>query len=207
MEKKPIYSFEIFPPKPTSPVESIEKAFAELLDMIHACDDHMDVGVLGGRVIFHVLTEFGYSDLAFHMITREDYPSYGNWISRGATTLWEDFRPDKVSSMNHHFWGDISAWFIKRIAGIQVNPKVRDVNELTVKPSFIAALTEATASHVAPAGKIAVSWKRSGEEITLTVEIPHGMRATAELEPGYCFADGTSTCPITTGTYKITRRA
>lgn len=184
-----------------------EKAFAGLLDMIHACDDHMDVGVLGGRVIFHVLTEFGYSDLAFHMITREDYPSYGNWISRGATTLWEDFRPDKVSSMNHHFWGDISAWFIKRLAGIQVNPTLGDVNTLTVKPSFIAALDRVSAYHVAPAGKIAVSWKRSGEEITLTVEIPHGMHATAELEPAYCFADGTSTCPITTGTYKITRRA
>jgi alpha-L-rhamnosidase len=180
-----------------------ELAFAELLKMIHACDDHMDVGVLGGRVIFHVLTAFGCSDLAFRMITREDYPSYGNWLSRGATTLWEDFRPEKVSSMNHHFWGDISAWFIKCLAGIQLNPENRDVNELRIKPSFIHALDEVSAYHVAPAGKISVSWKRSGEEILLSVEIPYGVSATAVLEPGYCFENGETTRPIVTGTYKL----
>jgi alpha-L-rhamnosidase len=184
-----------------------ESAFAELLQMIHDQDDHMDVGVLGGRVIFHVLAEFGYADLAFHMITREDFPSYGNWLRRGATTLWEDFRAEKVSSMNHHFWGDISAWFVKRIAGIQLNPQMRDVNELKIKPSFISALDRASAHHVAPAGKVAVSWKRFGEEIRLTVEIPHGVQATAELEPAYCFENGDTARAIVSGTYKILRKA
>ncbi len=58
--------------------EEESAAFDGLLKLIREADDHIDVGVLGGRVIFHVLTRFGYSDLAFKMITREDYPSYGN---------------------------------------------------------------------------------------------------------------------------------
>ena len=36
------------------------------------------------------------------MITRPDYPSYGNWIARGATTLWELFQPegsDRIGSL------------------------------------------------------------------------------------------------------------
>ena len=33
----------------------------------------------------------GEVDLAYNMIVRPDYPSYGNWVKRGATTLWEGF--------------------------------------------------------------------------------------------------------------------
>ncbi len=182
-----------------------DTAFLRLLQMIRAADDHIDVGVLGGRVIFHVLTRFGYSDLAYKMITREDYPSYGNWLKRGATTLWENFLPDSVSSMNHHFWGDISAWFIKCVAGIQLNPEKHDVNRLKIKPSFIGALNHASACHNAPSGKITVSWKREGQAIILDVEIPKDIRATAELEPQFCFEDGQGSRPIVSGIYKILR--
>lgn len=86
--------------------EEKQTAFNVLLNFVHEADDHMDVGVLGGRVIFHVLSEYGYTDLALKMIIRLDYPSYGNWIERGATTLWENFNPEFVNSPNHHFfWG------------------------------------------------------------------------------------------------------
>ncbi len=180
-------------------------AFERLLELVHKYDDHMYVGVLGGRVLFHVLSDFGYSDLAFKMITREDFPSYGNWIARGATTLWEDFFPDMVHSMNHHFWGDISAWFIKRIAGIQLNPERTNVNEVRIAPNFITCLDNASAHHIAPAGKISSEWVREGDAVTLKVEIPEGMSAVAELEDGYAFEDGASAKTITSGAYKVVR--
>ncbi len=178
-------------------------AFDRLLEMIHEFDDHIDVGVLGGRVIFHVLTRFGYSDLAYKMITREDYPSYGNWLARGATTLWENFSPDSVSSMNHHFWGDISAWFIKCLAGIQLNPDKNNVNTLKIAPSFISALDTVSAYHIAPSGKISVMWKRTEEGIILDVQIPEGICATAEMEPQFCFEDGERSKSIVSGSYRI----
>jgi len=180
-------------------------AFERLLEMIHDYSDHIDVGVLGGRVIFHVLTQFGYSDLAYKMITREDYPSYGNWLKRGATTLWEDFKPDRVSSMNHHFWGDISAWFMKCLAGIRLNPNKDNVNELEIRPSFIDALAEVSAYHIAPSGKISVSWRKEGQSIILDVEIPKGICATAKMEPRFCFEDGERSKSIGSGTYRIIR--
>ena len=178
-------------------------AFDKLLEMIHKIDDHIDVGVLGGRVLFHVLGEFGYSDLAFKMITRDDYPSYGNWLKRGATTLWEDFFPDKVSSMNHHFWGDISSWFIKRIVGIWLNPEKNNINAVKIKPAFIEKLDYASAFHKAPAGEIAVSWKREGKEIILDAKIPKGMSATLEIDSGFVFENGESSKTIKSGTYKL----
>ena len=178
-------------------------AFENLLKMIHDCDDHMDVGVLGGRVIFHVLTQFGYSDLAYKMITREDFPSYGEWLKRGATTLWENFIPDSVDSMNHHFWGDISAWFIKCITGIQLNPNKNDANEIMIAPSFVTALDHASAYHITPRGKISVSWRRENECIILDLEIPHGISATAEMESHFCFENGERSKSVVTGVYKI----
>ncbi|MDY3929105.1 MAG: family 78 glycoside hydrolase catalytic domain [Clostridia bacterium] len=180
-----------------------EKAFEQLLNLIHSADDHIDLGVLGGRVIFHVLSDFGYSDLALKMITGPDYPSYGNWLKRGATTLWEDFLPDSVSSMNHHFWGDISGWFIKSIAGIQLNPHTDNITELDIKPSFVKMLDNASAYHIAPAGKILSSWERKGNYIILKVEIPDNMTARAILESGYCFDDNETSKLIRTGEYKI----
>lgn len=180
-------------------------AFERLLEYIHGADDHIDLGVLGGRVIFHVLSRFGYSSLAYKMITRDDYPSYGNWLKRGATTLWEDFHPDGVSSMNHHFWGDISGWFIKCIAGLRLNPDGRDVNTLKITPSFIDALDHATAYHTAPAGKITVSWRREDGGITLELDIPENIVAAAELESGFCFEDGVGAKAVESGSYRIIR--
>lgn len=180
------------------------EAFDRLLDFIHAADDHIDLGVLGGRVIFHVLSRFGCSDLAFRMITRDDYPSYGNWLKRGATTLWEDFHPDGVSSMNHHFWGDVSAWFIKCIAGIRLNPDGHDLSRVEIKPAFIKALDHASAFHEAPAGRIAAAWRREGEGVILDVTVPEGMSALASADTGYVFEDGALNRELASGEHSLT---
>ena len=104
---------------------------------------HFYTGVLGGRVIYRVLAENGYIDLAYNMIVRPDYPSYGNWIARGATTLWEVFQPedsDRIGSLNHHFWGDISSWFTQALSGIRMAAH-GEPNEVDFRPSFISRLT------------------------------------------------------------------
>ena len=180
-------------------------AFEQLLRFIHEKDDHMDVGVLGGRIIFHVLSDFGYSDLAYKMIARPDYPSYGNWIERGATTLWESFYPEGTApdSKNHHFWGDISAWFIKRLAGINLNPNGNNVNRVDIKPSFVKDIDCAEAYHIAPAGKIVSSWKRENNSIILIIDIPDEMYGQIILEDGFVFADGSSSKELKSDIYNI----
>lgn len=187
--------------------EESPMAFQRLCEMIYDADDHMDVGVLGGRVIFHVLSQYGYSDLAYKMITRPDYPSYGNWLEKGATTLWERFyNDDRMDSMNHHFWGDISAWFIKSLAGIQFNPQGNDITRVDIKPSFVTALNNAEGYYTAPSGKIVSSWKKKGDCVILTLQIPEAVKATAYLEKGYVFDDGASSKVVCSGEYVITHK-
>lgn len=180
-------------------------AMERLLEMIHLENDHMDVGVLGARVLFHVLSEFGYSDLAYRMISRPDGPSYGFLLEQGATTLWENFPPKtgRVNSANHHFWGDISAWFIKEIAGIHFNPTARNWKELIVAPCFIQELTFADAYYTAPQGKIRSHWQRNENEILLTLEIPSQTETTVSLPQGFCFEDGKEEKSLSPGVYSL----
>lgn len=179
------------------------KAFSHLLTLIEQENEHLDVGVLGGRVLFYVLSDFGYGDLALHMIARPDYPSYGNWLKRGATTLWENFHPESVDSPNHHFWGHISGWFITHLAGIRFNPTKKDTSEVHIKPDFVTKLQFAQGYYEAPMGKILSRWEKTKDHILLTLQIPQGMNAKAFLPKGYSFEDGASEKCVTSGSYTI----
>ena len=163
--------------------EEEDRAMEPLLKYIAEADGHMDVGILGGRVLFHVLSSHGYGDLAYKMVVREDFPSYGNWVARGATTLWEDFteKEEEVNSRNHHMWGDISSWMIQRVAGLQLNPSGKNFGEVLIKPDFTAGLEEAEAWHVSPQGCITVHWHREGKDIDLEVSLPEGTDAVVSL--------------------------
>lgn len=195
------------------PAEKPEAARV-LVRMVESCDGLMDVGVLGGRVLFRVLSEYGHTDLAVRMIVDTRCPSYGSWIADGATALYESFRRPggAPSSLNHHFWGDISGFMISCIAGIVVNPYETTPNEVRIQPHFVEALTHAEAYHDVPAGRVSSAWRRDGEEIELTVEAPAGCRGEIRLESGWVFASGktfpygNAVTPLRSGTFRIVRR-
>ena len=164
--------------------EEKEKAILCLLSRIEEKQGFMDTGVIGARVIFRVLAEYGYADLAYDMITRPEHPSYGNWIARGATTLWEGFWKDdtcRMLSMNHHFWGDVSAWFYTYLAGIRINPTAMNNSEVCVSPCFVAKLNKVSASHRMSQGELSVTWERTNANIVLQVTAPKDIQLTFAL--------------------------
>lgn len=181
------------------------EAFRRLLEFIHAYDDHMDVGILGGRVIFHVLADFGECNLAYRMITRTDFPGYGEWVGRPGGTLREHFLTTDKYSTNHHFWGDISHWFIRQLAGICYNPHRRG-SEADIRPHFVEALRFADGWHMAPEGKIAVHWERDGAGLRLDIEVPQALSGRIVLPKSYVFAeDGLAEKPLAAGSYAVAR--
>lgn len=187
--------------------ENNEKPIAveNLVKLIKENDEFMKVGVLGGRVIFRVLAEYGYADLAYNMITRPEFPSYGNWIERGATTLWELFTLDDTAkgSLNHHFWGDVSAWFYSYLAGIRINPNLNNVNEVNISPCFVDKLDYVKASHKLPSGEIMVEWKRFENSIMLKIRCPKSVQGKIVLHDNYVFEDKSSIKKLLNGDYNI----
>lgn len=180
-------------------------AFRVLLELIHANNDHLDTGVLGARVIFHVLSEFGYSELAYRMISDKKAPSYGYFADRGYTALPEALWPESfnVSSLNHHFWGDVSAWFIKELCGINLNPTCKDIHEAVISPHFVSAINHAEAYHICPDGKISVDWRiTDNSEIILNVEVPDGLHGKIIFTDGYvCAKCGKKETELRSGTF------
>lgn len=181
------------------------KAVENLVKLIRENNDFMKVGVLGGRIIFRVLADYGYADLAYNMITRPEFPSYGNWIKRGATTLWELFTLDDTAkgSLNHHFWGDVSAWFYTYLAGIRINPNLNNVKEVNISPCFVEKLDYVKASHKLPSGEITVEWKRVENGISLEINCPQSIKGNIILNGKHTFENGATTKKISNGKHLI----
>ncbi len=160
-------------------------AVKRLVDIIHSGGDLLDGGYLSGRYLFHVLSDYGYASLAYKMIKGPDFPSYGWMLKQGATSLWESFYPNHRDSLNHHFWGDISAWFIKAIAGIDYNPDCTDTSRVDIRPNFIDGLTHAEAFHICPHGRIESAWKVDGDTAEIEIKIPENCRGRLYLPDGW----------------------
>ena len=184
-----------------------DMAFDRLLDFIREKNNRLDVGVLGGYTIFSVLSQFGYADLALEMIIAPGFPSFENWLERGATTLWESFtRAETGYSKNHHFWGHISAWFVKDIAGINYNPNANNLKEVNISPNFVSVLDDAEAYFDSNFGKISSSWIKSESGIKLKVSIPNDFVGKISLPKGYLFDDGTNNIELKSGQYNIVKQ-
>ncbi|MBO5061001.1 MAG: family 78 glycoside hydrolase catalytic domain [Clostridia bacterium] len=174
--------------------ESEEKeAFVRLIELIHAKGDNFDCGFLGMHVLFHVLSKFGESELAFHMITKKEYPSYACLIDRGETAMVEQFVPEKdipegviSSSHNHHFLADISRWFMCELAGLYIV----NSQEVEIRPKFIEKIDFASAYYDLPKGRAEVSWKRTADGIKLDVNCCDGVVCNIVLENGYSMQNG-----------------
>ena len=180
-----------------------ESALAILLEEIHKKDDHMGVGVLGGRVIFRVLCDCGYEDLALKMITRLDPPSYGVMIADGLTTLAENVRAP-YGSCNHHFWGDISALMIEYFAGIRPNPTLQNAGNIDIRPVFCTTMQHARAYYNAPSGRVEVKWEREDDAVVMRLTYPEGADGFVVAPQGYT-VNGEDKVKAESGTFAFSK--
>ena len=176
--------------------EEKESLQQQLLKIIARDGEVFTTGVLGARTMFRVLSDMGESDLAYKLIVQPKYPSYGYHVLRGATTLPEHFYELKAEgwqqkdgkrhdSLNHHFFGDVSAWLICYVAGLKINPHADDCNYVEISPNFISALTFAESEFIHEKGKIVSRWERVEGAIRLRICLPNGIRARLVLPKNY----------------------
>lgn len=62
-----------------------------------------------------------------------------------------------------------------------ITPAAPGFQKVSLKPCFVAQLSEVTASHHTPYGRLEVAWKRDQNAITLEVSIPQGITADVFL--------------------------
>lgn len=148
---------------------------------------HIDVGLLGSKAILNALSENGYADLAFIIASQQTYPSWGYWISKGATTLYEAWavEPGKETSLNHIMFGEIGAWFYKALGGIRIDQQAPGFKNTILKPQFVKDLNFSKVTYESPYGDITSNWERKGKTINYKVVIPANSKAEFYIPEGY----------------------
>ena len=174
----------------------MKKAKEKLLEIIHRDGDINTCGVFGIRYIYHILADMGETDLALKIILSTERSCYGHWILKGATALcesFEEFDSQFVNSRNHHFFGDISSWFIQNIAGLKPNPYADDVTYYEIAPKFPDKLNFAEAGYKSVLGETSVKWMRlKNGKIELSIKVPQGIHANVIMPKNYCLENGTT---------------
>jgi alpha-L-rhamnosidase len=154
-----------------------------LVDQINEYDRHIDCGILGTKYLMNCLTDLCKVEYAYDIAAQTTFPSWGNWIEQGATTLWETWNGD--SSLNHHMFSDISAWFYKALAGINPDPDMPGFKHIILTPNPVRDLKWVRAHHDSPYGRITSNWTVDEGVFTWTVAIPANTTATVYLPAEY----------------------
>jgi alpha-L-rhamnosidase len=157
-----------------------------LADRVKEANNHLDVGILGTKAILSALSDNGYADVAYSIASQETFPSWGWWIARGATTLYENWNidADDALSLNHIMFGEIGAWYYKGIGGIKPDPQSPGFKNVLLTPNFVDKLDHFEAEHTGPYGKIVSAWKRKVDGVEYSVVIPANSTGTIVFPAG-----------------------
>lgn len=158
------------------PEEQIGKVVDHLVDDIVAKNIHLDTGCVGAKEILPVLSNCGYADVAYKILTQRTYPSWGFMIENGATSLWEMWETT-TRSRAHYFLGTYDAWLFEYLAGI-TNVE-QGYLTFTINPYIPDELTHVTCTEKTVLGKLESSWKKNDDgTVTMSVTVPFGSAAT-----------------------------
>ena len=155
---------------------SIEEIRQPLLQDIQSSG--MTSGFIGIKYLLPVLSELGATDVAYALITNEQFPSWGYTVSCGATTLWERWDsytkekgvcPHGMNSFNHFAFASCMEWFYADVLGIKIGQN----GKLLISPSMDSSgkITEAKGAWQTPKGAVQVYWKVGVEEKCANVRI------------------------------------
>jgi alpha-L-rhamnosidase len=156
--------------------ETRPKTLALLVEAVKKNNGHIDTGILGSKYLLNALSQMGRSDVAYTVASQETQPGWGWWIKQGATTMWEQWNGN--DSRNHIMFGDINAWFVKILAGINPDPAAPGFKRFTVKPYIPVGLESASGRYESARGLIHSSWGRSGYNLQVAVSVPPNTRAS-----------------------------
>jgi alpha-L-rhamnosidase len=158
-------------------------------NVVDTCSQHFTTGIMGIRYLFEALTCHGYGNVALALMRQNSYPSFGDLIQRGATTLWECWGEREVEavhgprSLNHPMFAGYDNWFFNTLAGIRPDPCHPGFKRFYLKPHPISGLNWINAWHDCPHGRIVSCWTNDPGKFSWKVSVPAGTTVLALL-PG-----------------------
>lgn len=144
---------------------------------------HIWAGITGGAFLVKTLIEADRHDLIYAMVSKEDYPSWGDQLRKGATTFWESWEDNPGLSYLHSSYLYVGNWFIGGLGGIRPDPDGGGFKQFLVKPAVLAdpGVRKASASYESPYGTICTAWEVADERLKMEVTVPPNTTAVCSL--------------------------
>ena len=137
---------------------------------------HLNTGMLATRFLFETLSMNGMGDLAYDIMNQNDFPSYGWWISQGATTTWEQWNGS--DSRNHPMFGGGLTWFYRILAGVNTDPDEPGFRHIIIRPVPAAKLDDVLYRTETRYGTLVSKVTHKDGVVHIAVTIPMGCHAT-----------------------------
>jgi alpha-L-rhamnosidase len=166
------------------PTEHRDRVASNLLARIVERDgSHLETGTMGTSALEQVLADIGGADVMYDIATQVDYPSWGDQIRQGATTVWEAWThqegprpgdpvpgPRFTESQSMKLFAGIVKFLYKDVAGIA--PAAPGWARMSVRPALTHRMTEASARLATVRGTAAISWRRTSTGLDLELTVP-----------------------------------
>jgi alpha-L-rhamnosidase len=150
-------------------------------------DGFISTGIFGLSRIFKVLSENGFEEEAFRLLTKRGHNSFAYmWEEFDATTLWEVLPVLEYNerSHSHPMQAGYDAWFYSGLAGINPVPDAPGFKEIVFKPYLTRQMNSAEATHESLFGTIRSSWSRNDDKMSWELTIPNNSRGKVYI-PNY----------------------
>ncbi|MGG1636212.1 family 78 glycoside hydrolase catalytic domain [Paenibacillus sp. NRS-1760] len=167
-----------------------KKAAEHLVKNIKSKNWHLSTGFLGVGYLLPVLTEAGYTEVAYRLLTNDTYPSWGYSIKNGATTIWErwnsytqenGFGDAGMNSFNHYSLGSVGEWMFRYAAGIEADPEQPGFKHIIIQPTPGGEFSHVNGEYKSIYGLIKSRWEQEGSAFKLNVTIPVNTTATVYI--------------------------
>jgi alpha-L-rhamnosidase len=156
---------------------------------------HLSTGFVGVGYLNPTLTAYGYSDVAYRLLTADTYPSWGYSIRQGATTIWErwdgyttekGFQDPGMNSFNHYSLGSVGEWMYQTVGGIDLDEDDPGFRRIRIHPIPGKGVTWARCRYRSLHGSIETSWKVANGEFILDLTVPANCTADVQIpsDPG-----------------------
>ncbi|RYF96051.1 MAG: hypothetical protein EOO00_03670, partial [Chitinophagaceae bacterium] len=175
------------------PEDKRPAAAALLVKDISNRGTHLSTGFLGTPYLCHVLSRFGYTDVAYKLLLQETYPSWLYPVKMGATTIWErwngmrtdsTFEDPGMNSFNHYAYGAIGDWMYRTVAGLDTEEDQPGYKKIKIQPHIGGNFSYTNASLNTSYGKLSSNWKLDNGKILMDAEIPANTTATVFIPTG-----------------------
>jgi len=166
------------------------QAAEKLVENVKSYGNHLTTGFLGTPYLCHVLSRFGYTDVAYSLLLQESYPSWLYPVKMGATTIWErwdgikpdgTFQTPGMNSFNHYAYGAIGDWMYRVVTGIDTEESAPGYKSIVIKPSLDNRLTQAASEYKTGYGLVKSSWKTSDSQNTFEFAVPANTKAAISI--------------------------